>query len=92
MRADGTDGSWRDFLPLAAKIAGQNAGLSGREAAQSCRRFEMVQSGQPALHFPGIACQNAAGAWSLPGTAIEFATPAGGVIAKGRPALRSAQK
>jgi hypothetical protein len=78
-------------IKAAAKIPGHDAGLSGRDAVLSCRRFEMVQNGQPTARYPGIACQNAAGGWYVPGTAIQFATPANGLPAKSLPALRSAQ-
>lgn len=74
-----------------AKISGQDAGLSGREAALSCRRFKMVQSGQPAAHYPGIACQNAQGSWSLPGSAVPFAAPSNGLAVQTLPGLRSAK-
>ena len=76
-------------IKAAAKISGQDAGLSGRGAALSCRRFEMEQSGQPAAHYPGIACRNAEGAWMLPGTAIQFANPA--IAMKALPGLHSTQ-
>jgi len=77
-------------IKAAAKMFGQDAGLGGRDAALACRRFELAQSGQPAT-YPGIACQNAAGVWSLPGTAIHFATPANEFALKAPPALHSAQ-
>jgi len=49
-----------------------------------------VQSGAPALHYPGIACQVMPGVWSLPGSATPLAAPAGGVAARSLPAaLRS---
>ena len=57
--------------------------------ALACRRFEMEQSGQPAAHYPGIACRNAEGAWMLPGTAIQFANPA--IAMKALPGLHSTQ-
>jgi len=78
-------------IKAAAKISGQDAGLSGREATLSCRRFEMVQSGQPAAHYPGIACQNAQGSWFLPGSEVPFATPSNGLAVQTLPGLRSAK-
>jgi peptidoglycan hydrolase-like protein with peptidoglycan-binding domain len=77
-------------IKAGAKIAGQEAGLTGKNAALSCRRFDMVQS-QPALRYPGLACQQAGG-WLLPGTAIRFAAPANGLAVKAPVGLRSAQK
>jgi peptidoglycan hydrolase-like protein with peptidoglycan-binding domain len=75
-----------------ARLFGQEAGLSGKYAAQPCRRFEMVQSGSPAPHYPGLACQNAPGIWSLPGSNIQLAAPSGGIAARAStPTLRSAQ-
>ncbi len=54
--------------------------------------FKMVQSGNPAPHYPGIACQNAPGIWSLPGSNIQLAAPSGGITARAStPVLRSAQ-
>jgi peptidoglycan hydrolase-like protein with peptidoglycan-binding domain len=77
-------------IRAAARLSGQEAGLGGKYAQQVCRRFEMVQSGAPALHYPGIACQAAAGVWSLPGSAARLAAPASGVAARSLPAaLRS---
>ncbi|HVZ28729.1 MAG TPA: hypothetical protein VG798_08760, partial [Rhizomicrobium sp.] len=77
-------------IKAGAKVTGLEAGLTGKNAALSCRRFEMVQS-QPALRYPGLACQQAGG-WLLPGTAIRFAAPANGLTAKAPSGLRSAQK
>lgn len=74
-----------------AKLSGQEAGLGGKYAQQSCRRFEMVQSGAPVMHYPGIACQVGAGVWSLPGSA-PLAAPGGGVATRSLPTtLRSAR-
>jgi hypothetical protein len=46
----------------------------------------MVQGGTPAPHYPGIACQNAPGTWSLPGSAASLAAPASGIAASSLPA------
>jgi hypothetical protein len=64
-----------------ARLSGQEAGLGGKYAQQACRRFELVQSGVPARHYPGIACQAGPGVWSLPGNA-HLAAPAIGVAAR----------
>ncbi len=72
-----------------ARLSGQEAGLSGKYAPQSCRRFDMVQGGSTS-HYPGIACQTAPGVWTLPGSAAPLAAPAGGIAARSLPAaLRS---
>lgn len=73
-------------IRAAARLSGQEAGLSGKYAQQACRRFELVQSGAPAQHYPGIACQAAAGVWTLPGSAAALAAPAGGVATRSLPA------
>ena len=77
-------------IRAAARLSGQEAGLGGKYAQQACRRFELVQSGAPALHYPGIACQVTPGVWSLPGSAAPLAAPASGAAARSLPAaLRS---
>jgi peptidoglycan hydrolase-like protein with peptidoglycan-binding domain len=77
-------------IRAAARLSGQEAGFGGKYAQQACRRFELVQSGTPTLHYPGIACQAMPGVWSLPGSAAPLAAPAGGVAARSLPAaLRS---
>jgi hypothetical protein len=68
-------------IRAAAKLSGREAGLSGKYAPQSCRRFEIEQTGTAAPHYPGIACQNAPGIWSLPGSAAPLAAPASGIAA-----------
>jgi hypothetical protein len=68
-------------IRASAKLNGQDAGLSGKYAGEVCRRFDMVQAGTPALHYPGIACQTVPGTWSLPGGAA-FAAPASGLAAR----------
>ena len=73
-------------IKIVTKLSGQDAGLSGKYAAQSCRRFDIGQAGTPALHYPGIACQAAPGLWSLPGSAAAFAAPANGIAARSLPA------
>jgi hypothetical protein len=66
-------------IKATARVTGAEAGLPDTYAAQSCRRFELVQTGTPASHLPGIACQNTAGIWTLPGTQIHLAAPASGI-------------
>jgi hypothetical protein len=69
-------------ISAGASLTGREAGLSGRYAALACRRFEMVQTGTPALHYPGIACQTAPGSWLLPGSATPLASPASGMASR----------
>lgn len=73
-------------IKVTARMAGAEAGLGKAYAAAVCRRFELVQTGVKSS-YPGIACQNAAGDWVLPGSGIGIARPAG--LAKAA-SLRSA--
>jgi peptidoglycan hydrolase-like protein with peptidoglycan-binding domain len=66
-----------------APVSGQQAGLSRKYAALSCRRFEMSEAG---LAFPGIACRDKAG-WFLPGPDARLASPAN-ALAEGKPVMR----
>ena len=68
-------------IRASANLSGKDAGLTGKNTALYCRRFDLAQSGQPTLHYPGIACQNPAGLWALPGTLVTFAVPASQVAA-----------
>jgi hypothetical protein len=77
-------------IRTAASLSGKDAGLTGKNTALYCRRFDLAQSGQPTLHYPGIACQNPAGLWALPGTIVTFAAPASHVAANApQPATRT---
>ena len=75
-------------IKVGARIKGGEAGLGKSFAAASCRRFELAQTGSKAS-YPGIACQNSAGDWVLPGSSISIARPAGHA-GQHPPALRSA--
>ena len=70
-----------------AALAPHDAGLPGGDATSSCRRFDLVQTGDAAHPYPGIACRNAKGGWSLPGGGIAIATPANGFEQKSASAL-----
>jgi hypothetical protein len=59
-----------------ARVSGGDLGFAGKYAAASCRRFELTETERPPLHYPGIACQSANGAWTLAGTAIALSSPA----------------
>jgi hypothetical protein len=52
----------------------------------------MVESGKGGAHFPGLACQNGDGSWSLPGGPRLAAPPGAGHANPVAPAVRSAQK
>ena len=79
-------------IRASTQLTGAEAGLPGKYATLSCRRFDMVQGGSPIAHFPGLACENGDGSWSLPG-GPRLAAPGGTLHAKpAAPALRSAQK
>ena len=77
-------------IKVTARIKGSEAGLGKPYAAVSCRRFELAQTGSKAT-YPGIACQNPAGDWVLPGSRISIARPAGHA-GQHTPSLRSAAK
>jgi peptidoglycan hydrolase-like protein with peptidoglycan-binding domain len=79
-------------IKVTARVKGAEAGLGKVYAAALCRRFELIQTGAQAgvkTSYPGIACQNAAGDWALPGSGVSIARPAGHANA-GPPSLRSA--
>jgi len=58
------------------RVSGGDLGFAGKYAAASCRRFELTETERPPMHYPGIACQGANGAWTLAGTAIALSSPA----------------
>jgi hypothetical protein len=58
------------------RISGLELGLRGKHAAVNCRRFELAANGRPPSRYPGIACQNANGIWTIAGTAIVLSSPA----------------
>ena len=65
-------------IHAAALLSPHDAGLPGGTATPSCRRFDLVQTGEPVRHYPGIACRNGKGGWSLAQSRIELASPANG--------------
>ena len=75
-------------IKVTVRIKGADAGLSKAYAGASCRRFELVQAGAK-VSYPGIACQDSAGDWMLPGAGIRIARPVGHASLSGA-ALRSA--
>jgi hypothetical protein len=77
-------------IKVSARIKGGDSGLGKAFAAASCRRFELAQTGSKAS-YPGIACQNSAGDWVLPGGDVTIARPAGRAV-QHTPALRAAAK
>jgi len=77
-------------IKVSARIKGGEAGLGKAFAAASCRRFELAQTGSKAS-YPGIACQNSAGDWILPGSDVTIARPAGRA-GQHTPTLRAAAK
>jgi hypothetical protein len=66
---------------VGATLSGHDAGLGGRYAALPCRRFELLQTGTPAVHYPGIACQEGS-AWALPGSKTPFASPVNAIASR----------
>jgi len=58
------------------RISGGELGLPGKNAAVNCRRFELAANDRPPSRYPGIACQNANGIWTIAGTAIALSSPA----------------
>jgi Putative peptidoglycan binding domain len=64
-------------IHAAAALSPHDAGLPGG-ATPSCRRFDLMQTGEPVRHYPGIACRNAKGSWSLAQSRVELASPASG--------------
>ncbi len=59
-----------------ASISGREFGLADKYAALRCRRFELVENDHPPSRYPGIACRNGNGAWTLAGTGIVLFSPA----------------
>jgi hypothetical protein len=74
-------------IKTSAPVTGQQAGLSGKYAVLSCRRFEMTEA---SARFPGIACQDKAG-WFLPGSDTRLASPAN-AISRGASIMKDARK
>jgi hypothetical protein len=58
------------------RISGRELGLPGKHAAVNCRRFELAANDRPPSRYPGIACQNANGVWTIAGTGIALSSPA----------------
>jgi hypothetical protein len=58
------------------RISGLELGLPGRHAAVNCRRFVLAANDRPPSRYPGIACRNANGIWTIAGTAIALSSPA----------------
>jgi hypothetical protein len=69
-----------------AALSAHDAGLPG-DGNFSCRRFDLTRTGDAPSIYPGIACKNSKGAWSLPGTGIVLATPANGLEKQPAPSL-----
>jgi peptidoglycan hydrolase-like protein with peptidoglycan-binding domain len=68
-----------------AALSPRDAGLPGGDGP-SCRRFDLAQSGGPARLYPGIACRDAKGAWTLPESSVQIAAPANGFEKQSVPA------
>ena len=62
------------------RMSGQDLGLAGKYASLDCRRFELAKNNR--LRYPGIACRNGNGTWTLPGTGIALSSPARAMIAR----------
>jgi hypothetical protein len=58
------------------RISGRELGLAGKHAAINCRRFELAANDRPPSRYPGIACQNGNGVWTIAGTGIALSSPA----------------
>lgn len=58
------------------KISGRDAGLIGKAAAMTCRRFELTEEGRSPMRYPGVACQKGNSQWVLAGTSIALSSPA----------------
>ncbi|HUE63661.1 MAG TPA: peptidoglycan-binding domain-containing protein [Rhizomicrobium sp.] len=59
-----------------AKVLGRDVGLAGRFAAASCRHFELSGNDRQPSRYPGIACQNEKGLWTIAGTGMALSSPA----------------
>jgi hypothetical protein len=68
-----------------AALSPRDAGLPGGDGP-SCRRFDLAQSGGPARLYPGIACRDTNGAWTLPESSVQIAAPANGFEQQSVPA------
>lgn len=44
------------------------AALPGAAKPERCARFDIVKSGTVETHYPGLACADAAGRWTIPGS------------------------
>ncbi len=58
------------------KVTGRDLGLAGRFAALSCRRFELNENDRSPSRYPGIACENTKGNWTIAGAGIALSSPA----------------
>lgn len=58
------------------KVSGRDLGLAGRFATLTCRRFELSENDHSPSRYPGIACQNAKGNWTIAGAGIALSSPA----------------
>lgn len=56
------------------RISGRDLGLAGKYASLNCRRFELAENDRS--RYPGIACRNGNGTWTLAGTGIALSSPA----------------
>ena len=67
-----------------ARTSGRELGLAAKFAGLDCRRFELAEKDRS--RYPGIACRNGNGAWTLAGTAIALSSPARAVTMRATPA------
>jgi len=63
-------------IRVSSAINGQQAGLSGKFASLSCRRFEITGAG---ARYPGVACRDKNN-WILPGSNAPLASPASPLV------------
>jgi hypothetical protein len=56
------------------KISGRELGLAAKYDGLNCRRFELAENDRS--RYPGVACRNGNGAWTLAGTGIALSSPA----------------
>jgi peptidoglycan hydrolase-like protein with peptidoglycan-binding domain len=73
------------------KVSGPELGLAAKYADISCRRFELFENGRPPARYPGVACENGTGVWTLAGTGIVLSSPAKAMSMHASPNLKSAQ-
>jgi hypothetical protein len=74
------------------KVSGPELGLAAKYADISCRRFELFENGRPPARYPGVACENGTGVWTLAGTGIVLSSPAKAMsMHAASPNLRSAK-